>query len=749
MKHIFILILSITCHQFSLSQQYVQGNVNDSKGNPIPFASITDTLSQGVICDSSGNFEFCFSSEKIIIQALGYQPDTITLKEEDNKLTIQLQTDKINLDEVAVFKQQSIENRSSVSTIVTKKKEIESLNPQNVTEILQTKTGFTNRSGYQAPIVLRGLSGKYLLVLRNGMRRFSSYPSGFMTHTINIYDLERIEVEKGAASVIYGSGAMGGIINLIDKSPFKQKGINAKLTTGYGTINNEKNILACGGWSNGKLALKTSFRYRTADDSKYPNGEVAENSFYTDKDFFVSAGYKVSNNQQVILSADIHDGGPWGKPVGFNGSDYMHVWTDEEKSNNINLRYKYNSCGKLKNLESNIFYSNESRIFIKEFYTVAGYQLSYVETTRFSDYYYGGNLRSTIWLNSKQQLITGAELYSFHISTPVDAIDYIEGIDFENRVSHNARSYVSGIYTEYTNNLTPKTKVIAGLRFDYASISEGDVYSSEQDEERNEEKHALSGNISLSKKFWKNLKLKANIAHSFRMPETTELYADSYTSNGIIYSNPDLEPEYCNSLDLCLNYIPKNFELEFSPFIWLRENMITKIETYGMPGTNYQLTNIEKARLWGGELTGKYTWNNIIKSKNRIEIQAGMAYTNGEDVSGSYTYFTSGTPLDFTPPFNLKSNICYYSPKDKKVIYKIALRTSYYTEQNRVPDGGYATPAYCLLGSTIGADFTMIKTKPTINFAINNLLNTEYQCYYSYLPSPGRDFRIFLSLHFN
>lgn len=744
-RHLSVILFCIT-HFLSYAQNCAVGIVNDSKGRPIPFATITNTSNQGTICDSSGSFEFCSHTKKIIVQALGYITDTLFISNNTNTITMQLQPDNIDLNEVIIVQYQKIENRSSVATLVTKKKEIEGLNPLNITDVLQTKTGFTNRSDYQAPIVLRGLSGKHLLVLRNGMQRFSSYPSGFMSHTINVYDLERIEVEKGAASVVYGSGAMGGIINLIDKSPFKQEGFNAKLTSGYGKINNEKNLLACGGWSNGKLAVKTSFRYRNADNFKFPNGEIAENSYYNDNDFFISAGYRINKNQQLILSADIHNGGPWGKPVGFNSSDYMHVKTERENSKNLNARYLYYSGGTIKSVEANIFYSEEAREFIKAFYTVAGYQLSYMETTRFSDYYYGGNIKTTIQINQKQQLVTGAALYSFHISTPVDAVDYIEGIDFENRVSQDARSYVSGIYAESIHYLTPATRLTAGLRFDYTSVFEGSAYSYEQLTGRDTRRHAVSGNLSLHQKIKAKTIIKVNLAHAFRMPEITELYTDSYTPNGMAICNPNLEPEYCNSLDLTLSCTPRLFRFEFSPFIWLMQDMISKEEIFGQPGKNYGYINIPKTRMWGGEITGSYTFRNLPKTGSSMAINTGLAYLNGERIDESY--FTLGTPLDFVPPVNIKSNINYHSPADKVVRYKIALRTTYYAKQNRVAERAYTTPSYWLLNSTFGLDFKTIPTKPTLNFTINNILNTKYQCYYARLPSAGRDFRIFLSLHF-
>ncbi len=752
MKALFTLFILLFFIQTSFSQNCIKGKVTDESNICVPYATITDSNGKGVVCDTTGNFELYYSSEfpqKICIQALGFLTDTIIVKDPANKIVVILKENKIQIDGVSVVHYQDIKEKSTVSTISIDKKEIEILAPQNISAVLQTKTGFTNRSGYQTPLTLRGMSGKRLLVLRNGLRRFSSYPSGYMSHTINVYDLERIDVEKGAASVIYGAGAMAGIINLVDKSPFKQEGLNAKLTTGYGTVNNEQNILACGGWSNEKLAVKSGVRYRSADDYKYPDGSIAKNSFYSDKDLFLSLGYQFSDKQHLLFTTDIHDGGPWGKPVGFNGSNYMRVQTQKERSNNYALQYNYHSNGFINNIEASAFISDENRTLVKNYYTAAGYMLSYVETTNFSDYYYGSRVSMTLKINDSYKLKTGTEFYSFHISTPTDVVDYIEGISFQNRVSHNARSYISGSFVEGTYTISNHFKFITDFRYDIASVFEGDVYSTSQDEEMSINKQAISGNIATIYRPGEYSKVKLNIARSFRMPETSELFADSYTSNGIMYANPNLKPEYCNSFDISYSYSSSFINLEVSPFLWLMDNMITKDEIKGMPGTNYEFVNIGKARLMGGEIVTDKPFNNLFSKNDALIISIGAAYLHGTDVTEPGDYLGNGTPLDYVPPFNLKSNLSYNVSIRKLGMCSLAFRSVYYSEQTRLGENPYATPSYWLFGTTVKLVLSKIKTKPTINIAINNLLNSEYYCYQSYLLSEARDFRVFLTFHFN
>jgi outer membrane receptor protein involved in Fe transport len=374
--------------------------------------------------------------------------------------------------------------------------------------------------------------------------------------------------------------------------------------------------------------------------------------------------------------------------------------------------------------------------------------LSYVETTNFSNYYYGTQVHNKIKVYDKYLINAGGEFYGFHISTPTDAVDYIEGISFQNRVSHNARSYLTGVYVENLFIPKEKLKVVAGLRYDHVLIYEGDVYSNLHDKEKHENKNAISGNIAASWRF-KSSKIKLNLARSFRMPETTELYADSYTSNGILYANPELEPEYCHSIDISYNYEKKFFDIELSPFIWFVDNMISREEIKGMPGTNYQFINLDRSRIYGGEATANVWIKNIVSEKDRLTASCGVACLNATNIKADASLWSEGTPMDYVPPFNLKGNIVYNSLNNKTVEYNIAFRLTYYSEQTRLDKNKYATPAYKVLGCSAGFSLNKYKTKPSLNIAVNNLLNTEYYSYLSYLPSEGRDIRVIFTININ
>ena len=684
----------------------------------------------------------------LLNQALICSAQTFSENQED-KETAMTECDKvitksISLKEVAVSATESLKSRSASSVIIADKKEIEQQIPLNVSEVLQNHSGFTMKDSYQTPITLRGMSGKRLLTLRNGLRRMSSYPAGYMAHMVNVYDLDRIEVEKGYASVIYGAGAIAGTINLIDKPLFIHQGFHGKISYGSASNNAENSALACAGWNNKRWAYKGGLRLRKSSDFKYTNGDRAINSAYQDQDFFFASGFKISELESISVAADWHNGGPWGKPVGFNGSDYMKISTNKELSHNYQLHYRRKSKKQEVTLDLKGFYSNEKRMLQKAYYTAANYSLSYTETTNYADYYYGSKALVYYTPTSQHSFIAGSEGYAYHITTPTDGIDYIQAISFSNRVSHNARLYQGALFAEHRFYTSQKLAFKGGLRYDYAKLYEGQVHDSTAHHEMSNIKSAISGHLALDYK-WNKSRIKVNLAHAFRMPSTNEMYTDSYTANGIIYATPDLEAEYCNSLDIVYRYYSNETSFEISPFVWMMDNMISKTELRGLPGTNYKYVNIGKTLLCGGELNLHLPICdlNLFSKESKLNLTCGIAYLYGNDISNKEHI----EPLDYIPPFNIKTNLRFRTTIGKDTKLTCSLRSTYYSEQQRVAYGSYSTPNYHILSSDFTLDINQLKTQPTLNLSIHNLTNKNYFTYQSFIPSPGRNIKLMVSFH--
>ena len=736
----------------TISAIVVSGRVISPSGEPVVFALIQLPQGQQVHCNEAG--EFCFRIDSvslpfsISVQAINFERQEVLVTTTNDNLQIKLMPHIYELEDVTVVQNRSLIQQSNAPVLNVDKEEVEERMPLHLVDLLGSKAGFTQRSGYQVPLILRGLSGKRLLVLRNGNRRFSSYPAGFMSHTINVYDLERIEVEKGAASVRYGSGAIAGIVNMVDAFAFNTEGLSGRLTSGYGANNCERTVLASANDGNEHWAGGINVRYRKAGSSHYPDGTTMENSFYEDQDLLLKTAWNPSLKNRIEFLSDLHWGGPWGKPKGFNGTNYMLATTNVENTRNISLNWTFQPKPAWK-LVSSVYFSHEKRELEKRFFTAAGYRLSFQEITDYADCYYGTSWIIQHWLTEKWKLNAGASFYSFHISSPTQSHDYIQNLSFRNRVSINARSSVGGVFAESIYRTTSGSSFTGGVRFDYDQVHEGEVYSLEQNREGESRIHAVSGSLAYQVLLPNRSHFKLNLARSFRMPETTELFADNYTSRGVLFGNTELKPEYCRSIDVDYQKTLRGIELTISPFLWLIQDMISQEEVKGQPGTNFQYTNIGRARLWGGELTLTALCRKVLQANDELSFTCGASYLNGTDVSVSGNYFEEGDPLDFVPPFNLRSELHYHFTAAHQVTAQWLFGTVVYSKQNRLPQDGYATPAYLVSNLSAGFSFSGCPGNPSVRFVVNNLTNNDYQTFQSYLSAEGRNFCFYITFNLN
>jgi len=187
------------------------------------------------------------------------------------------ETGVIKLEEIVVTAtktEKKVEDAPGSVTIISKE-EIERRNIKTVDEALSELKGvFTKRNkglmDSTSSVRLRGFKGdQYTLILLDGQPLNDAYTGGLEWGMLPVDNIERIEVIRGAASALFGGNAMGGVINIITKTPEK---LEASATGGYGTDNTRHYRVSVGDRFSDKLSLRIGYEGESTDG--YPTAPV-------------------------------------------------------------------------------------------------------------------------------------------------------------------------------------------------------------------------------------------------------------------------------------------------------------------------------------------------------------------------------------------------------------------------------------------------------------------------------------------
>ena len=290
---------------------------------PLPGATIfIPDLNKGTIADSDGIYELSnLPNGKVRIQCsfIGYLNaiETIELNGEAVELNIKLKSTTIEAGEVVITGfYNSTQHDNAVKIDVLKLDLHTTKNTANFSEVLTRVPGvdmISKGSGVSKPVI-RGLSMNDILVLNNGVR-FENYQySSHHPLGIDEFGIEDVEIIKGPASLLYGSDAIGGVINLIKEKPASVNTISGDynlqlfsnslgMTNNFGIKAASKKIF--GGI---RIGQKTNADYLQGGGAFVPNSRFNEFSFkantgYTDKIGTFNLFYDF-NNQKLGMVED-------------------------------------------------------------------------------------------------------------------------------------------------------------------------------------------------------------------------------------------------------------------------------------------------------------------------------------------------------------------------------------------------------------------------------------------------------------
>ena len=227
-----ILLALLLTSQTTIAQNIISGKITDNNNNSLTGANIIiKNTTIGTASDVDGNYKLANlkNGEYIIrVSFFGYETIEKPLALNGQNITMDFEMVETSIDLNAVVVTGTRTEKSLLNTpVLTQSISIQELQKKDVTDISQalefTVPGieFSSTAAGKS-VTLQGIDAQYMLFMVDGERLAGDTYGDVDYSRINMADVERIEVVKGASSTLYGSNALGGVVNVITKTPLKK-----------------------------------------------------------------------------------------------------------------------------------------------------------------------------------------------------------------------------------------------------------------------------------------------------------------------------------------------------------------------------------------------------------------------------------------------------------------------------------------------------------------------------------------------
>ncbi|MGD9344532.1 MAG: TonB-dependent receptor [Candidatus Aminicenantes bacterium] len=612
-KTVFAILLFFLLSGLSLSLNNgsLKGRVLDSEGKPLANVKVyvadsdisTETGADGTFVLKDlvpGDLSMVFTHPDYISQMVNVSleessgqvievtlapknPILMTIKEE---ITVTAEADSII--DVSLPSHRTILPSSMLTEMGT----------ANLAESVEKVPGVATvgKGGYSMVPSIRGLAEHRVLLLVDGVRITSERRVGASASFVSLGDIDRIEVNRGPYSVFHGSGAVGGIINIITKSPSPHSPLTGDFYLSYNTVRNERAGSAMMRGSFGEWGWMLGANGKTADDYTAPSGTV-EWSRYTDYDFMFKVN-RESGNSQLYATLFHYKGVDIGKPS--PSANLKPRWYPNETNTLFTLGYRRQNIWILDNLNASAYVlgsvlETQKDNLREEDLSVKKRNLAKVEGVNFGFKVRGGKTFGTIHtLNFGLDYFGRENINDRNTEWVYDEFGAIIQRTDETSLQ-DARSSNFGGYVDDKIRLSNSFTFNVGGRFDAIRTSnlglDGTRISRSDD--------FFTLYVGSILQINPNLSLLGNIGRSFRFPAVSELFYTGLTGRGTVFGNPDLKPEQSLNFDVGFRYLHERF---YASLYGFNNSVSEMIQKYG--GTEdeeYFYGNLTRGRIYGLE----------------------------------------------------------------------------------------------------------------------------------------------------
>lgn len=643
--------------------------------------------------------------------------------------------------------------------------------------------------------VIRGFEASRILLLVDGVRMNSAiFRAGHLQNIITVdnMSLERVEVNYGPSSTMYGSDALGGVINLFTKAPqlnnsSKWKS-NGNVIYRYANGQNENRQHIDLNIANNKWAFVSSFTNSSFGDMRqganrlaaYPdfgkrlfyvtteNGvdilndnrssiNIQKITEYTQADFLQKILYKPSANTEHLLNIQLSNSSNINRydrlTETSKGLPVYAEWYYGPQVRNM-VSYKLNKThlkGFFQELSVNTNYQHlqESRISRKykssnkdfriENVDIIGLNADLLHSDKNGEIHFGLESYYNI-VNSKAHRTNIATLANSAITTR-----YSDG---PTNMAYQA------LYVQHRKNLNQNWVLNDGLRLNLVQLNAQFKDTSLMHfpfTEAKQSNAALTGNIGLAYNGDDGFRSTVGVSSGFRAPNIDDLTKVFDTKTGyVVVPNKDLKPEYTYNAEWTIAKNTSNYSLGASVFYTLFHNALvadkyswngkSTIMYQGVLSDVYATQNKAKANLFGFNVNGR------LRLIQNTELNATYTYTKGTYNDGS-----KEMPLDHIPPAYGRFGIKHIDKKWNAEFYSVFNSWKKIADYNLNGEDNeiYATKDGMPSWMTFNLLTQYNPTKDlTIGLGVENITDLNYRYFASGISAVGRNYILTCKVNF-
>ena len=625
---LFGIALSMATSSADAQAIDIRGSVSDVSGAAVPGATVvleSNDASFLRIVDSARNGQFTFASlapgeYRLTVSATGFEVVTRAVRlPGTDPVHVTLHPAPV-IEQVRVFsgdrQEQLREHLNSRVDVITRAR-IESTGAETVGEVLREVPGVLTRRGSetsgQAGQQIQGIDSRQVLVLLDGQPIPSA--RGIKRGIVNLdrqstARLERIEVVKGASSALYGSDAMGGVINLITRDAGAPLDLDASISGGsFGDLNAVAELgVRKGGWS----GLFVAERHQHDGFDLTPTTFDTTGAPYRRLDGLMKLTRRFQPALTVSTLVTGYTNDTKGRSNGELGPQEDDI-DDDTLSVNIVADWlmRPTTTVQARAFTSRFDERSTARLGPPSFSELAPGALD-EDITKL-------DASVSTLVGSRQQLQAGTEYWDNRYA----------GI---NRIAFDEVSATTWVgWAQHRLSLANRLTTTVGVRFDRHS-----AFGS-----------AVSPKIAANVRLADGLHARASYGGGFRAPDLGQLYYRFLNPSSIyqVIGNPNLQPEYAKSLQLGADWTSPARRARFGANVF-RNDVDDLIESVslGMVVSPAQLTAILASEGLDASyrpVLGRllFTYKNVSDAVTAgAEFDGEFALTRQVSVSGAYTY---------------------------------------------------------------------------------------------------------------